>query len=147
MKILTDQYLAGLFDGEGSVTVVKYHPKYSPNRLHYVLRVHIANTNKELMDLLVENLGGFYRSAQGKKEWKVDYQWALSADKAFRFLKSIYPHLVIKQKQADVAFEFINFRKNNVVVKKKFGTSIEFLQQYELYYMQMKKLNQRGVII
>ena len=147
MRILTDQYTAGLFDGEGCVSIAKYYPIYSKTRLQYCLRVYISSTNKEIIETLKENYGGSWSIAKRPSKNKVGYNWNLATDQAYSFLKRIYPYLIIKKEQADTAFAFVEFKKANVITRKRLGTEDAITNQHEVSYLQMRKLNQRGALV
>ena len=94
------QYLAGLFDGEGSIGIYPHH------RGRMSLRTQLVqNKNKNtfpLLQYLSKRYGGTLppqKSVSGK--WKVN--WQLSSERALLFLRDIYPYLVIKREQAAIA--------------------------------------------
>ena len=51
-------YLAGLFDGEGTVCISTSHNKN--NTTIFQMNVKVANTKLELMQWLISNFGGMY---------------------------------------------------------------------------------------
>jgi len=65
-------YFAGIVDGEGTITVAK--STRSIGDLTPLLAV--VNTNKELIDWLVDNIGGNVSIKKPeKKHYKVGYRW------------------------------------------------------------------------
>lgn len=98
-ELMTPEYVAGLFDGEGYVTIdVSTHR--SGRKYHRVI-VSIANTDRRPLDKLLSQYGGFLTNqpSKGKRAWR----WSTSNKTAIEFLKNIYPHLIIKKEQASVA--------------------------------------------
>lgn len=89
-------YVAGLVDGEGSVT----HRRSRPS-------VYIYNTSLPLMEWLVANVGRAYRVAH-RNGREPCYVWTVeaAADVAY-LLTRIRPFLVIKGKRADEALAFL----------------------------------------
>src|SRR3990167_3671409 len=119
----TKQYIAGFFDGEGSIGV------YSRNKKGYHLRTQLTqnkgNEIKQLMEHLLFKYGGNL-SEQATLSKRIKYNWQLNADKAVFFIEEISPFLILKKKQADVAIWWqkqrpIRFRnkKGQIVLKEK----------------------------
>ena len=92
-------YVAGLFDGEGSVGLSK-------NRNRYYPVVEITNTNLEVLREVQARFGGSINSKGigNKKSWKAAYSWRMAWSRAVRFLKAIFPYLRIKRNQAILIF-------------------------------------------
>jgi hypothetical protein len=96
-------YLAGLFDGEGTVTIGATAGRY------FNVQVVITNSDARLMEWLAgfggsvskkPKIGSFSGSA------KLVFRWVLYADNAATFLQAVRPYLRMKGEQADVAFAF-----------------------------------------
>lgn len=91
-------YIAGLVDCDGSIMI---HKSQS------VIVVAIYNTRESMITWLYARLGGYIHkrefnkgSFDGKKPL---YMWRVTSKRCFDLLKAIYPFLVLKQKQADLA--------------------------------------------
>ena len=98
-------YLAGFFDGEGCVRIIK--GKNHLGNVQYSLRVIVSNTNDYVLHLYKLSFGGRIQKRKYKKpEWRDCYAWELSSTRAYDFLKCVYPYLILKKAQADLAFEF-----------------------------------------
>lgn len=98
-------YLGGFFDGEGCIAIVK--GKNHLGNVQYSLRVIVSNTNDYVLHLYKLSFGGRIQKRKYKKpEWRDCYAWELSSTRAYDFLKCIYPYLILKKAQADLAFEF-----------------------------------------
>ncbi|MBM3118943.1 MAG: hypothetical protein FJ006_05225 [Chloroflexi bacterium] len=98
-------YLAGFFDGEGCVTVVK--GKNHLGNIQYSLRVIVSNTNEYVLKMYQFSFGGrIQKHKHNKPKWRDCYFWQLSSTQAYTFLKCVYPYLTLKKSQADLAFEF-----------------------------------------
>jgi len=132
-------YLASVVDAEGTISI--YHASQpSKNYYAYLLGLIIANTDTRLIDWLVANYGGWTQWRRYKaKNWKDIKIWSIGGKKTYRLLKQVRPFLIVKQKQADLGMEFyrkcITNRARSQWIKNK---------AYE-YYLEMKKLNIRGV--
>jgi hypothetical protein len=96
-------YLAGIMDGEGSITLVRSHAPRTRGRYVYPL-VRIANTDRAIIDWVVRvvPLGAYsYRSAMNERCKDVHHiGWA--SNDAIAVLREILPFLVAKRNQAEI---------------------------------------------
>lgn len=100
-------YFAGIVDGEGSIVISKNN--VSSGQLY--MRILVVNTYKPLLELLKSIYGGSI--SQKKRYGETDKDcgaWQVSCKKAERFLVDIYPYLIVKKSQAEVAFRFIELK-------------------------------------
>ncbi len=87
-------YAAGLFDGEGSVSLVCHRS----NRSHSP-QVAVASNDREVLAWLQKRWGGSIVTKQPRKvTHSVSYDWRLTDRRALAFLRLIRPFLVIKRK-------------------------------------------------
>ena len=114
-------YLAGYFDGEGSVYIYKnddarYKDKeYMQGRgnvgIKYGLRWKLTNTNLESLEYVKARIGGsidFYHDTRRNEDNpKNQYTLNLYADKAMKVLQKTLPYLIIKR---EVALEGVKFQ-------------------------------------
>ncbi len=104
--MLSNEYAAGLVDGEGCISISKSKRKGYKNYQFY-LKVVITNTNKDILNLFQEQFGGsVLNRSHGKKHWTPAYNWQLTCRQAESFLKLILPFLYIKKEEAKVALQF-----------------------------------------
>lgn len=105
MASLDIRYIAGLFDGEGCISL---HTDSSgvPERYkkpRKVFQVSITNTYKPvLLDLKRQfGCGSVHRNSKPKKaHYKQCYSWTVTGGNAMRFLELIEPYLRIKGAKA-----------------------------------------------
>ena len=102
------EYVAGFFDGEGSVGI--YYLNNGKKSKIYRLEVQISQTeNKEtikLLEFLKKTYGGnIIRCIKygNQMSWM---RYKLTSLKALNFLKDIYPNIVLKKTQLEIAFKF-----------------------------------------
>lgn len=108
-------YAAGLYDGEGCVSVYNVRPKARKRPValypHWAIRVAVVNTSIEIAAFLFSTFGGSldthckagYRMAK-----KDSQQWYLSARGDIEwFLNGILPFLRYKTREAELALEFL----------------------------------------
>lgn len=100
-------YTAGIFDGEGSITIRKARiGKCKPS---IQLAVAMGNTNEWLVQFFCMQFGGHWRIRGKNKRFenaKPFWEWQANGKEAARFLESILPYLQIKRPQAELAIEF-----------------------------------------
>jgi hypothetical protein len=98
-------YLAGFFDGEGTVGI--YKESYNTNsgkKTCFCLQVKCYNTNIEILNLFKHLFGGTV--SKNSYGTKICYQWGIAANDALKFLKTIEKYLIIKKNQALLGIEF-----------------------------------------
>jgi hypothetical protein len=102
-------WLAGIIDGEGSITVCKRGPTYVPT-------LKMTNTSKILVEKyceILEKLDISYKCYGKQKEGNRKYQWDVCVDgrpRVYKALIAIQDLLVAKQKQAAKVVEWIESR-------------------------------------
>jgi len=108
---ITKAYLAGIIDGEGTITLskCKWTRKHSSG---FTTRpqVTIVNTDLKLLEYLKSlDIGGFsYDKRKNNEHSKQAYQWGLSAHLTiYGFLKEIQRYLVIKKDKAEMVMNYI----------------------------------------
>lgn len=98
-------YYAGFFDGEGCVSLCKKKGNSYKRGYSYQLVVTIANTNKNILEPLHKEHGGYYQRVENKStpQGRDIYVWRILCDKGLRFLKDIYPFVRMKKRQIEIA--------------------------------------------
>jgi hypothetical protein len=87
-------YAAGLFDGEGSISLVRQNN----NRSHSP-QVSVASNDCEVLVWFQKRFGGSIVTKQPRKPThSVSYDWRLTDRRALTFLRIIRPYLVIERK-------------------------------------------------
>ena len=94
-------YIAGLFDGEGSVGLY-----FKTRQNCFVLQVSVYNCNYAVMNWLKVNVpyGSISKNSGGDKSNHILWMWGCSSQQAKNFLSEIRPYLVIKAEQVDLLF-------------------------------------------
>lgn len=81
-------YTAGFFDGEG----------YIGYGFRGRIEIRIVNTNKEVLEKLMEWWGGNIYTRKPQKNRKTAYDWVLLERKRVeKFIELIYPHVIVKK--------------------------------------------------
>jgi len=96
-------YIAGLFDGEGTVSYKKYPKKRKGVKKDYVtwnIRLEISMTDKNVIELVHETLmvGTVHEKPPGKNQLgrKMQYRWRCGYRDALHVCKLLWPHVIIK---------------------------------------------------
>ncbi len=113
-NILTIAYAAGLFDGEGCISLSKSHGRNGLTPW-YQLHVKVSMTDLSPLELLHDSFGGSVctmnapsRKLTAKGNLKrVIYQWQLKQYEAGAFLEAVLPWLLVKSRQAQLALEYL----------------------------------------
>jgi len=98
-------YIAGLFDGEGTITIMR---QTQPARGYQLLvTMGVAKADSTLNELK-QVFGGILhrpnRTPSGRPTSVT--RWQVTSDKAYRFLQAVFPYLRIKAEEARVGIEF-----------------------------------------
>lgn len=99
-------YVAGLFDGEGCITLCKIKRKANRSE-SMLLQLNLSNTYLEALEF-VKSLYGFgsivkHTKKEGRKQ---GYSYVLNAKSAEMFLSSIEKYSIIKIGQIRIALKF-----------------------------------------
>ena len=93
---VTPQWLAGFFDGEGSVVAVKH-----PNNGVYSFFVHISQKEGKILSLIQFLYGGnMYPLSRRNHKWFM-LKW--TGKTSIKFLEAIKDHVICKKRQVDAA--------------------------------------------
>ena len=127
-------YLAGLIDGEGSISLVKGQTRIHP-------RLEIYNTNRDVLDWVASVFGGTVCSVgRAHLSHKPEYVWHCGPQHAQTVLEVCRPYLKIKGRQADIFTEFH-------ATKTPYGydTSPDVKANRLALVASMRVLNKKGV--
>lgn len=106
-RIVTVSWAAGLFEGEGTVGIVK-------NRV--VAAIHM--TDRDILEKMLENFGGkIYDCKKQQEHHKESWKWVISSSEfAIEFLNEIYPFMGTRRKAKidEARNAYKNHRKNRV---------------------------------
>jgi hypothetical protein len=131
-------YLAGIIDGEGSITIEIQSQSIRHNRKcdYYSLRLIVTNTNLPLLNWIVENFGGNIRQRKQVPNRRSCYTWSLCSHNAATLLKACEPYMIIKKAHAEVFYEFSTTMSNANV-----RLSDDLLSYRKDMYLKLKHIN------
>lgn len=144
---ISAEYVAGFFDGEGSISIIKNKPESVNQHFYYVLRVHVGNVNPIVLIKLKERWGGSLslKSPPINTNAKPCWNWNVSTNRAVAFLRDILPYLMLKGEQAKLGLELDNSHKTNKFGGRRKSTK-EALDYREHLRSKLMLLNKRGVL-
>jgi intein/homing endonuclease len=130
---LSNEYVAGLFDGEGCIQAT-CSKKAGSRRLQTTIR----NSHQGVLRLIQARWGGSICRTAPKGNRSASYGWSITSRGALAFLKDIEPFLIIKRAEALLAFEFQDTMQ--IWGGRKGKLSEEMLKQRDKISNQMKIL-------
>ena len=110
MEELEVAYIAGIFDGEGSVDYAQRMEKKKETRprayLTWRIRCEVSMTNKDVMEWIHKkvcdgslNLNIKNISPRAKPHWKDQWRWRCTHRDALKFAKMIIPYAKVKKEK------------------------------------------------
>lgn len=100
-------YTAGLFDGEGTVTLCKVDSKSQLRRPS----ISMSSTSLELLQFLKEEFGGsISKHKKYKKHHRQSWSWSLCYDSAIKFMELIYPYIKELKKRKRMKMILDNYK-------------------------------------
>ena len=127
-------YLAGLFDGEGCISISVKNRKNGT--IKHELIVQVSMVDEVPVKMFFDNFGGSFTKSKKDPPKHDIYHWRLSSVKAKTFLEIIEPYLLVRQKQARIAIQFQSGIRNTCK-----QTSLEELTRRSDLRVQLQGLN------
>lgn len=142
-NLLSRQYIAGYFDGEGCVSITRDNRNRSNS---FNIYISLGSTVIEPLLLLKEIYSGSikeYKNKGGVKR-KTIWYWVITSKLAEIFLEDIKDYLIIKRPQAELALELRKLIPKRSSRHPK--EEIEEMTRRKLVFKEkMHQLNYRGV--
>ena len=143
-------WLAGFIDGEGYIGITRQRKKENRRQsasLIYHPSLIISNSNLKVLECIKKFIGyGCVHKQRSKPDQKPGFQYKLAKmDNLDIVLRTVQPHLRIKQEQCEFLLNFIKLRKN---AKKITGRGHRGATSYtveEEIYQKLLILNKRGI--
>ena len=96
-------YIAGLVDGEGSLSADK------SKRNVYALKLTVTNTHRPVLIMLMELAGGSVRTARHAGGMlRPLHRYVVAGRRMEALLLRIMPYMIIKKHQADLIMEYVD---------------------------------------
>lgn len=141
-------YIAGFFDGEGTVCITKTKSRYEKGKdTQYIMIARVVGTKKEVIQLHYDLFSPHrtIRSYNYRKDFMA-YDWSVTSKNALEFLKIIEPYIILKKKQFRLGIEFQERKNSNInnYAKGKYLEDTE-IKWREEYRQKMQKLNAKNI--
>lgn len=134
MEEVERAYVAGIVDGEGTVTLMKHHKDET-----HIPFVGIANNNLVLLRWIKSLVGGNICSKKKRLPHHSDsYVLNIRQDRALRFLNEIKQYLIVKRQQAELITD-----KYKSVTHRAGKYTPGMLAKKERLVAEIRRLNQR----
>ncbi|HEY6022039.1 MAG TPA: hypothetical protein VIY48_19880 [Candidatus Paceibacterota bacterium] len=147
--MLSPEYVAGLFDGEGTVSIVYSKIrrwKRDPSKYVYGFKIvaGLSSTFHPVLDLLKQQFSGDINISSPRKEsnHKAVGAWKITGHQRIQdFLKTIEPHCIIKKRQVGLGLAYLD-------TGGKSGQRItpELWQRRIDVFNELRGLNRRGTL-
>lgn len=122
-SMLDRNYIAGFFDGEGSIYLLE-----SKKNKSIFLCVNLTNTEKKVLDKIKEQYGGSISKSKDVRGRKQLYRLRLYSNIGLNLLEDIKDLLIIKKNKAILAIEFQNRTAKNIRMRGE-NREISFEEQ------------------
>ena len=136
-------WMAGFFDGEGCISMVRCGPRHEGYSPYYRIVIAMTLTNEAILRLFHARFGGrFYPMHNGKpgksRDWKPQWQWRMDASPGARFIEEILPYLKLKHEQAEKALLFWRKRDKNGNRRRKTQEELAYEEQEWREFKELK---------
>lgn len=132
-------YLAGFFDGEGSVSI-----DGSYKRGRWVLRLNLRQVNPAPLNVFAQRFGGtvrrIIRNGGRNGNDRNICEWNQSSHDAYTILKAIRPYLTVKAAEADLGIAFQEMIDNRSAAYRTLSLTDEERAQRHWYYQEIRAL-------
>lgn len=98
----TLHYLAGFFDGEGTIGI--WPAVNSEGRVHHRAFIRVDNLDRRPLDLMAAMFGG--NVLLNGRLGRPLYYWQAASRRAVDIIAQLRPYLIVKADQADIVIEF-----------------------------------------
>ena len=96
---LSNQWIAGFFDGEGSVSILR---RKRGGFIEHMLAIQLGQNDRTPLDMVCAQFEG---SVCNSKTPSGCWRWRAHGGTAEKFLKAIRPHSIVKREQISLALE------------------------------------------
>lgn len=120
-------YLAGIIDGEGSIYIGNFSCNPKNGTPYYQTNMEVTNTDKALIDWLIENIGGRMNAYTAKQTPKNSrravYRWIVSGELLTQLCHLLLPYLIIKKRQCEIMIKMRETFERPVAAKGSQGVT------------------------
>jgi len=135
----TKAYIAGFFDGEGTIGIITRKRPYNTANPNHQLFVSCTNTNEPVIHYLHSIFGGsIFHANDTRGKRRTCLRWALNSAKAMQFLSCLLPYLIVKRDEAIIAIKLqATYEHTQYIV------SAEVIKSRNFYASELTRLKGR----
>ncbi len=144
-------YLAGIIDGEGSIYIGNFSSNPKTGTLHYQTNMEVTNTDRKLIDWLINTFGGrlneYTAKQTPKNSRRAVFRWIVSGELLTYLCPLILPFLIIKVRQCEIMIKMRATFNGTGAVKGKSGcqpVTEDILEMRKHYFDEMRSLHCRN---
>lgn len=144
-------WAAGFIDGEGTISIKRFHRARKGGRYIYYqpfvsLSQAVVGGHEQGVLKMHQMFGGSISDYKDKRDSTryATKQWSAVSNDALKCIKSIYPFLVIKRKNADVLFKFDKTKMKLKGGSGKIKMTQNEMNKRENMFYESRLLNQKG---
>lgn len=155
--MLSVEYIAGFFDGEGGVNIAGNKVSgerentrgetRTINHIRWMLRVYVCNNHVDVLRQIQEVVGGTIQKTGGKTpNRKPSYRLILCGKYSQRFLALVRPYVVVKARQVDIGIAFgesLDSSKPEPGHRRQIAAP-EIQERRQELYQELIRINSRG---
>lgn len=133
-------YLAGIIDGEGTVSI-GLRTNQQGNRYHTFI-LQVSSVDRPLTDWLCSTFGGsvgIHRQSRGN--YRALHRWSVRSRQGEAILRAVLPYLLLKRPQAELVL-----RLRGTVCLGANRLSDEVRAEREAIVAELRRLNWRGKV-
>lgn len=145
--MLSAEYLAGLLDGEGSLSLARrYHRDRSTE---YSVRVAVYNCDRPVLEAVQKSWGGHLASVGPRHpEWREAHSLIWTNSAAAGVLRALAPHLRVKARHAAALLRFQAHVTESARSRDPAGRLLPITRREQRiraqFHAQLKSMNRRG---
>lgn len=111
MEEIEKTWLAGLVDGEGTITILRHRVK-GRNKALFRPLLCITNSNLEILQRCkaITGVGEIYQQKRQELHYRQVHRWMVSDGKAVSIILEIRPYLIAKRRQAEIVCNLSSFK-------------------------------------
>lgn len=156
LEPVTLAYIAGLVDGEGTITIQKLGRKGTEE---YSVQVSVAQKDRAILDWLKATFACGHIAVQKRSGGLLAgrpmltgfmHQWMATASLGTQIIRAIQPYLRIKHRHAEIVLEYADLKADWQLRKRVVGergtrpTPPELMDRYRELRREVRALNRRN---
>ncbi len=132
--MLSAEYIAGFFDGEGCIDI-RYRTTHGGKYQRFELRLTISQVFRLPLDKIAEQWGG---SISPRRSGNIHY-YVVTGKQANALLTAIRPHLLVKADEADIALSFYKLTGKNKSLQSPETIKLKATAFYDIRQARLNK--------